>query len=62
MSAATPPSPIGLGVLEAAGVAFGGATAGALVVGDPLVSAIEVGLVAFFGALGYAGFQAYNSS
>ena len=55
-------SPITLGILEAAGVAFGGATAGALVTGDPIITGIEVGLVAFFAALGYGGYQAYNQS
>ena len=55
-------TPITLGILEAAGVAFGGATAGALVTGDPILTGIEVGLVAFFAALGYGGYQAYNQS
>ena len=58
----TAPTPITLGILEAAGVAFGGATAGALVTGDPILTGIEVGLVAFFAALGYGGYQAYNQS
>ena len=44
---------ITLSQAESAGVGFGGAFAGALVVGEPIV-----GAVAAFAALGYHGYKA----
>jgi len=55
---------ITLGLLESAGVAFGGAAVGEIaasgfdVSGTGLERAVITGLVAFFAILGYAGYQA----
>ena len=49
---------ITLSQAESAGVSFGGAFAGALVVGEPIVDALIVAAVAFFAALGYHGYRA----
>ncbi len=70
MAAPTPthsPPPITLSIAESAGVAFGGAFVGALAVeGDyssvGIVKAAVVAAVAFFGALGYGGYQAHVAS
>jgi hypothetical protein len=52
------PSPVTLGALEAAGIAFIGAFAGAaLVAGTTLVGAAEVGAVAAAVTLGYHAYQ-----
>lgn len=52
------PSPISLGALEYAAVAFLGAFAGALaVVGDSVPHAAEIGGVAAAAALGYHAYQ-----
>ena len=50
---------ITLGMLEAAGVSFGGAFVGGLLVGDPLITAAEVGAAAFLGILGYGGLSSH---
>ena len=50
---------ITLGLLEAAGVGFGGAFVGALLTGDPLLTAAEIAGASFFGLLGYGGISAH---
>ena len=65
--AGTPPPTISLSIVESAGVAFGGAFVGALAVdgdytGAGVVKALVIGAVAFFGALGYGGYQAHQAS
>ena len=51
-------APITLSQAESAGVTFGGAFAGALATGVPVVQALIVGAVALFAALGYHGYKA----
>jgi len=64
---AIPTPTISLSILESAGVAFGGAFVGALTIdgdytGTGVVKALVAGAIAFFGALGYGGYQAHMAS
>ena len=58
MATPPPPTPYSLGAVEAAGVSFLGAFAGALLVaGTTLTGAAEVGVIAAAAALGYHAYQ-----